>query len=612
MKDLILSLSFIFLLQGLKAQKKVSECQDSCTDYHRICPAIADNSYYALYESWHNQDLLGPLQRLDLPPKPNCGDYFYKAVCPRSCGMCTPCEVKPKDLAAIKDKTKELEKELKDQKKVINNIQSVTNEVSNKVDRSSKTIKKQGDSIKVINKDIKETNQDINKQKKEVDKLTKEVAKCCDGKKEDGGDSTKPDVDKEGYRLVFRHTSNQLTIKDFVNFFLKGVLPGAFFNNQQSSQYKEEHFFKFWHDTKTVRLDAFDMQGKLKKSTFFDIPKRDGKEFTTWAKVFGENCEYISNKKNKQYNKISKECKHSLFYAQDDSDQNKHSAMMMATSDDCEKQQVYFMLNPGKGMGTCDWQNKMREATMFDNDYTVAFYNSFQKALNNFVGLNVASKFEIRFSGSFAKNSINNGFQKVFRYPSYAGVHVMDYYQDGEKKSDKDRYDPNAKMVDTSDMYRSKDLPDKIKDAAEILFVIYDESGFVEETLTFKGSGDLTSWFSTDNLLSSMTWDFTGVKFDYFDLNIPRRTKHGRYFIINTYSWTCNTDKGYFLLSCKKDKGFTNCDYERMVEGAEDAEDYICMIQYTKSGKPITYTEFDKRRIGSAIEIFTRPKKDEK
>ena len=62
-----------------------------------------------------------------------------------------------------------------------------------------------------------------------------------------------------------------------------------------------------------------------------------------------------------------------------------------------------------------------------------------QQALNNFVGLNVASKFEIRISGSFKKNSKNNGFQKVFRYPSHAGVHVMDYYQDGITKSDKDR-----------------------------------------------------------------------------------------------------------------------------------------------------------------------------
>ena len=39
------------------------------------------------------------------------------------------------------------------------------------------------------------------------------------------------------------------------------------------------------------------------------------------------------------------------------------------------------MLNPGKDMGTCEWQNKMRDATMFDNKYTVGFYNSFKEAL---------------------------------------------------------------------------------------------------------------------------------------------------------------------------------------------------------------------------------------
>ena len=69
-----------------------------------------------------------------------------------------------------------------------------------------------------------------------------------------------------------------------------------------------------------------------------------------------------------------------------------------------------------------------------------------------------------------------------------------------------------ASQVKVNDMYRSTDMVAKIQGAGLVLFVIYDQQGAVAEAMTFKGTGDLKSWFGFSNLVSNINWNIYGGK----------------------------------------------------------------------------------------------------
>lgn len=63
-----------------------SGCSKTCTDYHRLCPALSNSTFM---EAFKASDLADDIE--DLPETADCSQDFFRFGCPQSCGLCTPC-----------------------------------------------------------------------------------------------------------------------------------------------------------------------------------------------------------------------------------------------------------------------------------------------------------------------------------------------------------------------------------------------------------------------------------------------------------------------------------------------------------------------------------------
>ena len=62
-------------------------CADTCTDYHRLCPAIVNPGFINEYKAKLEAGALPNLPRKQIPDF-QCTNEEIRIVCPMSCGMC--------------------------------------------------------------------------------------------------------------------------------------------------------------------------------------------------------------------------------------------------------------------------------------------------------------------------------------------------------------------------------------------------------------------------------------------------------------------------------------------------------------------------------------------
>ena len=75
-----------------------------------------------------------------------------------------------------------------------------------------------------------------------------------------------------------------------------------------------------------------------------------------------------------------------------------------------------------------------------------------------------------------------------------------------------------ASQVKTNKMFRSPDFEEKLKAASEIIVAVLDARGDLAAELHFRGTGDMKSWFSKANLISSGNWNL-GNTFNFFSID---------------------------------------------------------------------------------------------
>ena len=112
---------------------------------------------------------------------------------------------------------------------------------------------------------------------------------------------------------------------------------------------------------------------------------------------------------------------------------------------------------------------------------------------------------------------------------SFSGVDPLHFLTTGELVN------PNAgKPVKNDKVFRSPNLDSQMKNAKLIKFQVFNfEKTSVVAELVFRGTGDLQSWFSSENLAKSGRWDLQGNRAKKFAIdggevrrfNILGRTK---------------------------------------------------------------------------------------
>ena len=184
----------------------------------------------------------------------------------------------------------------------------------------------------------------------------------------------------------------------------------------------------WWQET------PFFLSGQKDATIYLKLPVRSHATFAaaTWPGIFNNNCQFArDSSKNAHYKTINPSCTKSQFY-----DDSRKPRMMFSEDDYCSK--AWFFVQGGTSKYVCDIERSLRASPALNNEFTVAYYNGFNDLVYNQIGMKMASRFEIRISGSFVA-STTNGFEKVFRYPSFAGVDVMDYFESGVIDSSEDR-----------------------------------------------------------------------------------------------------------------------------------------------------------------------------
>ena len=117
-------------------------------------------------------------------------------------------------------------------------------------------------------------------------------------------------IDENGYRLVLRHTGNQITIEDFMQLYLKRFLSGPFVNDVKNSHFRDPMLPFYWLETNGVRLDAFDTQGLKSSSIYFRTLSGNS---TTWPFLFENNCLLVENNTQISYTDMGELCAYSSF-----------------------------------------------------------------------------------------------------------------------------------------------------------------------------------------------------------------------------------------------------------------------------------------------------------
>jgi len=192
------------------------------------------------------------------------------------------------------------------------------------------------------------------------------------------------------------------------------------------------------------------------------------------------------------------------------------------------------------------------------------------------------------------------GYKKMFRYPYGAGVHIQDYYLNGITDPTQDRSSYTAPSVKLEDMYRPEDLQTQIQNAKQIVMVVYAEDGSTVDALTFNPSGDMTSWFGRNNLVSTQFWNILSSSQQFFTME--GEGVWGRYWFIEYNYAGCRGDNGWFITECMQDNGEWPCEWNDIGLGVEEPRQYICAIWYSpQEGYQNWYYKTYKR--ASAIEL---------
>ena len=96
----------------------------------------------------------------------------------------------------------------------------------------------------------------------------------------------------------------------------------------------------------------------------------------------------------------------------------------------CQNSKIFFMLQGGANNKKCDWESNYRNAPGLSNDNTIAYYSSRKDPVNAQIGLKMTSRIEMRVTGVFTSSVLaTNGYERVFRYPSFAGVDITSFYE---------------------------------------------------------------------------------------------------------------------------------------------------------------------------------------
>ena len=142
-----------------------------------------------------------------------------------------------------------------------------------------------------------------------------------------------------------------------------------------------------------------------------------------------------------------------------------------------------------------------------------------------------------------------------------------------------------------------------ITKAAKLLVVVYDIKGKVTESLTFKGANDFHSWFSHENLISTMMWDLKENEFNIF--SVTGEVPVGRRMFINKVYAGCPGDIGYLVVAClpPDEEERSYCLWEDFSGGVKENRDQLCAIYYTPAA---TNNWASSKLMGSAIEIFVK------
>lgn len=524
-------------------------CQAGCTDYHRACRCLNDAQFLQEYTTMAQN---GDLDEMKLKPvleplTPDCNTDLWKILCPESCNVCTSCVA-----------------------------------TSDKLDPLYQQLDVHESSLATLTTDVQTQKAAAAELERKADEMQAWV---------DSQEAT-ADLDSNSYRLAVRHTSNQLTGGEFEALYRYGALTGAYINDGGRDQFRDPNFHFHWHDTTSVLLDIFNTEGIIHRSVFFQVPAHSTSSRTSFAGIFENNCQFVRDSaQNTDYTDIKQKCQKSAF------NDNRRLYLAQDPNNDCNA--AWFLLQNGVNNKRCGWEATLRRAPTLNNDNTVAFYDALPTVASPEAGFAVAPKIEFRISGAYtATSSETNGFEKVFRYPSYAGVHVLSYFEEGITDPNQDKSALAVPRAKTENMYRSGDMEAKLQGASEVMMVIYSMESDVVDALVYQGTGDMKSWLAENNLMSTVSWDIQGG-FNFY--SVDGHTDVGRVFYINNFYSGCPNDQGYFGLICGKSDGNVPC------AGWEDIPDgYLCKIMYSTTIGKSVWNDGNRFAIGSAFELYVR------
>ena len=235
--------------------------------------------------------------------------------------------------------------------------------------------------------------------------------------------------DSDGYRLVFRHTGNEISISDFYNFYRTGVLESHIRNGCPGSQYRDPNLHFFWGDATDIVLDIFDTNYNRVAYVTFALPQGYGNR-PTFDGIY--DWDFVTSSLDQHYSDIRSAPKMETGFEQPFAHRNLYLASSHAG---CENDHIWFTV--GDNNGVC-WWDKVYGRPSFGPEKTTILYSPFKTVAHTYTSLSVASKFELRMDGKFA-DTAQNGYKRVMRYPNAAGVDFMDFFERGVTDSYQDR-----------------------------------------------------------------------------------------------------------------------------------------------------------------------------
>jgi hypothetical protein len=406
-----------------------------------------------------------------------------------------------------------------------------------------------------------------------------------------GGGS--PTSNSEGYRVFFRSSSRELSWTEIDALYRYGTtFNSAFPNNQgvSSSQFRDNNFFWYYEDVTAINLDIFDVNGDKFSTVTFDF----GGEHPNLFEFFDDK--YVS--RSDYWEDIEKDVSTAGFSYFE----HGRAFALAKNYGGCAIDTVWFA-GLTKESVACDWDKRWSLSQRSVNDHVVWVYSPLNPAGPAVTRLDAASKMEFSMKGPDF-GLANNGYERVFRYGSTAGVNVMDYLESGTTDSSQDRSTAFNGNVMLNELYRKSSIESDISGADRVLLVVYSQEGIVAEALSFKGAGDLKGWMSKANLVSTLFWTIDQTNF----FGVDTEDYWGRYFYINRSYGGCNGDAGWLTVNCGRYNGDFACtEWDNLYSGNNaDGNHQICAIMYSSTQSHHAWVDRNNIRFGSAIEIFVK------